>query len=51
MNPKVNERARNFGSGLINIGCKPSQETFIGILAQNCIQVRNNLIIFLKIYI
>ncbi|KFM80190.1 Long-chain-fatty-acid--CoA ligase 1, partial [Stegodyphus mimosarum] len=29
------ERARNFGSGLVNIGMQPGPSTFIGIYAQN----------------
>ncbi|XP_035211060.1 long-chain-fatty-acid--CoA ligase 5-like [Stegodyphus dumicola] len=32
------ERAGNFGSGLINIGMKPGQSTFVGIYAQNCLE-------------
>ncbi|XP_035211177.1 long-chain-fatty-acid--CoA ligase 5-like [Stegodyphus dumicola] len=32
------ERARNFGSGLVNIGMQPGQSTFIGIYARNCLE-------------
>ncbi|KXJ20547.1 Long-chain-fatty-acid--CoA ligase 1 [Exaiptasia diaphana] len=33
---EIHRRSTNFGSGLVCKGCVPSQETFIGIYAQNC---------------
>lgn len=35
---EVHERAANLGSGLVNLGCKPSQSTCIGIYGPNCIE-------------
>ncbi|XP_042895962.1 long-chain-fatty-acid--CoA ligase 1 isoform X1 [Parasteatoda tepidariorum] len=35
---EVIERARNFASGLVKIGMKPGQDSFIGIYAQNCVE-------------
>ncbi|XP_068706534.1 long-chain-fatty-acid--CoA ligase 6-like isoform X2 [Montipora capricornis] len=35
---EVHERASNLGSGLVNIGCEPSQNTFVGIYGPNCIE-------------
>lgn len=29
-------RAKNFGSGLIEVGLLPGPETFVGIYSQNC---------------
>lgn len=35
---EVLERVRNFASGLVHIGMKPGQSTFIGIYAQNSVE-------------
>jgi len=35
---EVHERATNLGSGLVHLGCEPSQNTFIGIYGPNCIE-------------
>ena len=45
---QVHERAANLGSGLVNLGCKPSQSTCIGIYGPNCIEVnKRNYLLFL----
>ncbi|KAL9961434.1 hypothetical protein ACROYT_G030372 [Oculina patagonica] len=33
---EVHERATNLGSGLVHLGCQPSQNTFVGIYGPNC---------------
>ncbi|XP_048589989.1 long-chain-fatty-acid--CoA ligase 1 isoform X2 [Nematostella vectensis] len=33
---QIHERASNFGSGLCELGCDPSQETFVGLWSTNC---------------
>lgn len=35
---EVIERSKNFASGLVEIGMKPGQNTFIGIYSQNCVE-------------
>lgn len=35
---EVHERAFNLGSGLVSLGCEPSQSSFIGIYGPNCIE-------------
>lgn len=46
---KVEDRFTAFGSGLIKLGVKPGQETFVGIYAKNCIEVwQVLLIVFLE---
>jgi len=35
---EVNERSTNLGSGLVHLGCQPSQNTFIGIYGPNCVE-------------
>ena len=35
---EVEERFTAFGSGLIKLGIKPGQETFVGICPKNCIK-------------
>lgn len=35
---EVNDRATNFGSGLVHLGCEPSQNTFVGIYGPNCVE-------------
>ena len=38
---QVHERATHLGSGLVNLGCEPSQNTFVGIYGPNSIEVNN----------
>ncbi|XP_054711219.1 long-chain-fatty-acid--CoA ligase 1-like [Uloborus diversus] len=35
---EVIERARNFSAGLVAIGMRPGQDSFVGIYAQNCVE-------------
>ncbi|EDO45461.1 predicted protein [Nematostella vectensis] len=35
---EVRERAHSFGSALVHLGCHPSQRTFVGIQAKNCVE-------------
>ncbi|XP_031548879.1 long-chain-fatty-acid--CoA ligase 5-like [Actinia tenebrosa] len=35
---EIHQRATNVGSGLVQLGCSPSQKTFIGIYASNCVE-------------
>lgn len=44
---QVNDRATNFGSGLVHLGCEPSQNTFVGIYGPNCVEVSVRVIIIL----
>ncbi|KAK3697761.1 hypothetical protein QZH41_010323, partial [Actinostola sp. cb2023] len=35
---QVHERAANFASGLLELGCVPSQNTYVGIWSKNCVE-------------
>ena len=38
---QVHERATHLGSGLVKLGCEPSQNTFVGIYGPNSIEVNS----------
>ena len=37
---QVEERARNFGSGLSHVKVPAGQKTFLGVYSNNCVDVR-----------